>query len=119
MESEERYTGLADIKTEGETVRNETVPYEGLDRSRWEPPTLHGKLWGERDRSDGFIRGDMIRLSTGREIYANCGFLGISENMELSEGYDGTIDTGDLSTAEKHELANYVIGLWTRWKEQA
>jgi hypothetical protein len=71
---------------------------------------------------------DGVRLSTGKEIYANHGYVGINERGELSEGYDGDIGFGDfeagyddndpyeLTPAERHELADYVIGLWQRYK---
>lgn len=74
--------------------------------------------------------GDGIMLSTGKGIYANCGYMGINELGELSEGYDGHICGGDfeagydshdhyeLTTAERIELADYVISLWLKYKER-
>ncbi|MGA2412382.1 MAG: hypothetical protein ABSG46_18605 [Candidatus Binataceae bacterium] len=116
-ENESKYAGLADLKEEGKAVVNEAVPYKVVYDS-WDPESLHGKLWGQKCRADGYIHGDTIRLSTGTEIYANRGFVGISENMELSEGYDGCIDADHLTLEERHELADYMISLWQRWRAQ-
>lgn len=68
-----------------------------------------------------------IRLSSGTEIYADRGFVGINHQGELggghaarllsygnfAEGYDDY-----LTPAERNELADYVISLWQRYKEQ-
>lgn len=66
-------------------------------------------------------------LSTGRDIYANCGFIGINNEMELSEGYDGgfTMPEDDwiefeyrLTNAECVEIAEYMIGQWQKFREK-
>ncbi len=59
---------------------------------------------------------DLIKLSTGREIYANNYILGISPELRLFEGYDGGISDWKLSVAERIELANLAIGRWNRYK---
>lgn len=79
------------------------------------------------------IARDRFRLSTGREFYANCGIVGMSPSYAdrdgdytdtLPEGYDGGITINDKwsepesywTGAEQHELADYMIALWERWK---
>lgn len=67
-------------------------------------------------------------LSTGRKFYANNGLISIAYDGTIAEGYDGEIriegsyhDGVNLSDAwtpaEKVELADYMIGLWTAFKE--
>jgi len=68
------------------------------------------------------IDGDSIILSTGKVINANRGIVGINPDLDISEGYDGTLDEEDLpdderlTDDERLELANYVISLWEKWK---
>ena len=65
-------------------------------------------------KEDGFV------FSTGKEIYANRGIIGLSEpgkyGWEVSEGYDGGIEIDDLTEGEKIELADYMISLWQRFR---
>lgn len=77
------------------------------------------------------IENNRYRLSTGREFYANCGVIGMSESHaedtesdSLPQGYDGGIaldDMNELETewtvAEKQELADFMIELWVTWKK--
>jgi hypothetical protein len=65
--------------------------------------------------------------TTGREIYANCGIIGLSADLEwVSEGYDGVIeafytppDSEDrLTPVERRELADYMMGLWQRYARE-
>lgn len=74
--------------------------------------------------------GDYLILSSGRRLYANGGILGMSENgagrLEVTEGYDGVLDMPDyndyttsLSLAEQLEVAEYAIGLWRQYAENA
>ncbi len=58
-----------------------------------------------------------IMESTGREIDANCCILGISPNLDIYEGYDGNIDIKNLVPSEREEMADYMIGLWTKFKK--
>ena len=54
-------------------------------------------------------------FSTGRIASANCGIIGLSPNLEISDGYDGGFDgTRNLTKEERVELANYMI---EKWKE--
>jgi hypothetical protein len=79
------------------------------------------------------IEPDRYRLSTGREFYANRGIVGMSPQFAdrhqeyndcVPEGYDGSICVNDRwsepeeywTGAEQHELADYMIALWQRWK---
>lgn len=71
-----------------------------------------------------WLRSDTYRLSTGREFYANCGLIGIGDQesgyqsnvFEISEGYDGHVDTDTWTMAEKVELADYMIAQWAKFK---
>jgi hypothetical protein len=71
------------------------------------------------------IEGDTITLSTGREVYANRGIIGLSDDLRPSYGYDGGIeawgrtymDEPPWSKAERQELADYMIALWTQFRE--
>ena len=64
-----------------------------------------------------------LTFSTGRSINCNCGIVGINAMLEVSEGYDGELrpdfDDEPWTPAEKAELADYMIGLWTQFREQA
>ena len=79
------------------------------------------------------IEDDTIRLSSGREIYANNGILGMSagmaaEGIKYTDGYDGSTYTrkshdkdeytDEWTPAERQELAEYVIGLWRAWADR-
>lgn len=76
------------------------------------------------------------RLSTGREIKAHLGIIGISpdEPTHVYDGYDGDIyeadpasdssndpalDAPPLSLAERCELADYMIERWTQYRAYA
>lgn len=75
------------------------------------------------------IIGDKVIFSTGTEKYANNGIIGISPLMGITQGYDGGFyqpDDGwtdehlyDLTKAEQVELAEYMVSLWTKFKEVA
>lgn len=67
-------------------------------------------------------------LSTGRRIFSNLGIIGLSpRNDAVYEGYDGGLpccdewayDPADRWTDEERaELAEYMIALWTSWKQR-
>jgi hypothetical protein len=72
-----------------------------------------------------------IRLSTGKEIYAHRGIVGISPDLrEVTEGYDGGIergyeteeDWGDsryrLTPAERVEIADLMLARWRAYRER-
>lgn len=76
---------------------------------------------------------------SGRGFYSNGHIIGINPNLEVYEGYDGTIEHAGnppdwwLATTEpfyvnereyyftkeeKRELAEYMINLWQQYKER-
>jgi len=72
--------------------------------------------------------GDTYRLSTGKTFYANNGIIGLSfddvtpdEDGEysfgLAEGYDGGISVEKFSDAEILEIAEGMIELWSKYKQ--
>lgn len=70
--------------------------------------------------NDGYL------LSTGRHIYANVGYIGINDKLEVSEGYDSTVRLFDkaeewdhheqLTPEEQVEVCDYMIELWAKRK---
>lgn len=69
-------------------------------------------------------RGEELKFSTGRVILANCRLIGINPSYQISEGYDGIImlpgteeSLSGFTREEKVELANYMIALWTGFKQ--
>lgn len=64
-------------------------------------------------------------MSTGRKVYANAGFFGINSQLEVGEGYDSGEDfdaydstsEGYWTVAERKELADYMISLWTAFRD--
>jgi hypothetical protein len=70
------------------------------------------------------IEGDTIIFSSGREFYANRGVIGLSDDLYVSQGYDGGLDawpsegtTHFMTPEERRELADYMIALWTKFRE--
>jgi len=67
---------------------------------------------------------DGVKLSTGREIYAHAGIIGISPELEVTYGYDGSIydpESGlneDFTRRELLELADHAIERWLRFKHR-
>ena len=71
---------------------------------------------------------DTIKLSTGKEVYAFCGIVGISltdKENQLTYGFDGKIhvvgvkpepDPDDLTNQEAIELAELMIARWTEYR---
>ena len=61
--------------------------------------------------------GDGFVLSSGIEVYCNRGVLGIDSNdMSLTEGYDGHINDIKLSQKDRQEIAEHMISLWEKWR---
>jgi len=58
--------------------------------------------------------------STSREFYANNLIVGISDDLKISEGYDGCIESDEypLIKEERIELADYMIERWTKYKQE-
>jgi hypothetical protein len=72
------------------------------------------------------MMSDLIRLKTGKEIYAHNIILGIGEDLGISHGYDGTITSSneygywsDLTHAEIEEVADIAIARWLYLKARA
>jgi hypothetical protein len=65
---------------------------------------------------------DLIRLSTGREVYANNGIFGLGPDLVVTSGYDDerVVDDhdGPWSADEKLELADMMIKRWERFKQE-
>lgn len=73
------------------------------------------------------IEGGKVIFSTGRVESANAGIIGINPELDLHQGYDGSFasyaawgpedeEYKPLTKAEREELADYMIGLWTAFK---
>lgn len=69
------------------------------------------------------IKGDQVIFSTGRVLTANGGVIGLGSSAQCAlEGWDGQLepdpfyDEEALSESERHELADYMIDLWTKYK---
>jgi hypothetical protein len=64
---------------------------------------------------------DELVFSTGKRIYANRCIIGLSDDVDeeycrVSYGYDGGIAEENLTASEKIELADYMITLWTDYR---
>lgn len=66
------------------------------------------------------IEGDTVILSTGREMYAHGGIIGLGpdcsypDQLVASYGYDGGLEE-DFTPEERQEIAEYMINLWKKW----
>lgn len=68
------------------------------------------------------------RLKSGRVVYANGGIFGLSEDLELTEGYDGSLSSRwpgyeyepdpehEFTADEVREIADIMIERWTRFR---
>ena len=56
--------------------------------------------------------------TTGREFRANRGIVGLSPDLETSQGYDDGLEDAwePLTKKERCELADFMIDLWTAYK---
>ena len=62
---------------------------------------------------------------SGRELYANAGIVGITPTNPrgIFGGYDDCIESGrsedeeDLTQDERVEIADFMIALWTQFKQ--
>lgn len=76
----------------------------------------------------------MIKLPSGRKLYATRGLVSINEDLEIAEGYDGHLplidrpewmddddwaDCEKLSALEQIELANRMLQLWSKFRDRA
>ena len=62
---------------------------------------------------------DVLFESTGRKDSAYGGIIGINKELDTSGGYDNSfpVFTPEVTRKERKELADYMIGLWTKYKE--
>jgi hypothetical protein len=60
----------------------------------------------------------MVFECSGKEFFASDGIIGIEQNLIVSEGYDGKVPYNKFTQEEREELSNYMIDLWTRFKER-
>lgn len=70
--------------------------------------------------------GNMLVADDGTTYYANCGIVGIGSELQVSQGYDGGFnyegwdftDGHPIKPEHRRELAEYMIGLWTRFRDE-
>lgn len=68
------------------------------------------------------IEGDEVIFTSGKTCDANHGIIGLSPDMDVTEGWDGCIYKPEdeyfdkLSKADLIELADYMIAEWTKFK---
>ena len=71
--------------------------------------------------SDPEIHEDIVRLPSGRTMYAHLGIVGIGPDGSASQGYDGDLgsdgwnDERALSPLERRELAEIMIARWQKF----
>lgn len=70
------------------------------------------------------LNGDTITFSTGKETYANCGIIGLSPKLSISEGYDSGLWTREydeefeeFTREELTEIADHMIERWQNFRE--
>jgi hypothetical protein len=68
------------------------------------------------------VERSSLIMDDGTEYHANGGIVGLDPYLEISRGYDGSLtdwenDDGKLPFAHRLELADYMIALWTKYKE--
>lgn len=66
------------------------------------------------------VARDTYRFSTGREVRAHRGIIGLSPQLDVYGGYDGTIAHygQELTPVERRELADYMRALWQSFAEK-
>lgn len=74
------------------------------------------------------INGDEVLFSSGKNLYAYNGIIGLSPVMDVTGGYDQRFydqPTEDddfepsLTKEEQIELADYMIAAWQKFREKA
>jgi hypothetical protein len=101
-----------------------------LEEKEEDERTLSGISGGRTGAAEGrrrgvTIKGDRVFFASGRTRYANGGVIGVSPDLEVSDGWDGGFwsvgmeDHADdpLTRQDLEELADYMIGQWDRFKE--
>jgi len=72
------------------------------------------------------IGKEHYRLSTGKDIFPNCGYIGLcidDDHAKISTGYDSRLTTDDeehddLTIEEKLELAAFMAGEWSKYRRK-
>jgi len=64
------------------------------------------------------LKNDILKFSTGRELYENHGIIGINSTLGIFEGYDDDVYDDVWLKEEKIELADYMISLWNKYKKR-
>lgn len=64
-----------------------------------------------------------MKLSTGKEVYANGDIFGLTKDGGLTEGYDSRYyedadDTLSLNPEERREIADEMIRRWLAWRDR-
>lgn len=67
-----------------------------------------------------YLAHNKLVFTDGTRMYAFDNIVGITPELEATYGSDGSleIDNQQLTQAQRVELADHMIGLWTRFKEQ-
>jgi hypothetical protein len=65
------------------------------------------------------IEGDDLVFASGERCYAYSGVVGLGPTLEPMYGWDGDIEEfgQTLKPADAAELADYMIELWTKFKQ--
>lgn len=68
-----------------------------------------------------YTEEETLTFSTGRTLTPNRRIIGIDDELKVFEGYDNDLYphpySDDLAPVEKIELADFMISLWTKYKE--
>lgn len=59
------------------------------------------------------VHGDTLIFRSGKRVYAHGGTVGIDPQLQITEGYDGSVRLCELTHAERIELAVFMLALWT------
>lgn len=84
------------------------------------------RVWVVAGFGDGDIMRDLLKLSTGHELYAHQGIIGLSPDLEVFGGYDQSIQVCDdgpedlrsneVGPAECMALADVMIARWQAFR---
>ena len=63
----------------------------------------------------------VLKLRSGRTVLGNRGYIGINNDLDISEGYDREISDycEEWTPHERIDLANHMIALWTKCRNEA
>jgi hypothetical protein len=65
-------------------------------------------------------------MDDGTKYYVHARILGINDELEVTYGYDGAVhfegygfdDEPPIHTQHRREMADYMIALWTKFRNQ-